>query len=146
LLWLDGSLAASLTQTFGLSDWQPQLRPETESYWTGVHWPYRIAVFVVYAFFVVTFAFWPAPKDLAHLLALLAAVLIGLQFWYADHGGVYVLWYLPLVLLVVFRPNLSDRRPPIPEAEDDFVVRTARAGWSVVSRLLHPPQPIARAR
>jgi uncharacterized membrane protein YhaH (DUF805 family) len=65
LLWLDGSLAASLTQTFGLSDWQPWRVPQAESYWTGVHWAYRIPVFIVYAAFVLTFAFWPAPKDLA---------------------------------------------------------------------------------
>src|SRR5262249_13329310 len=38
LLWLDGSLAASLTQTFGLSDWQPWRSPQAESYWTGVYW------------------------------------------------------------------------------------------------------------
>src|SRR5207249_1552206 len=84
--------------------------------WTGVQWAYRIPVFIAYAFFVLATAFWPAPKNLAHLLALLAAVLIGLQLWYADHGGIYVLWYLPLLLLLLFRPNLSDRRPPPLEA------------------------------
>src|SRR5207249_865875 len=82
-----------------------------ESFWTGVQWSYRIPVFIGYVAFVLATAFWPAPKDLAHLLALLAAVLIGLQLWYADHGGIYILWYLPLLLLLMFRPNLSDRRP-----------------------------------
>jgi hypothetical protein len=144
LLWLDGSLKDSLMRTVGLSDWQPWRVPQAESYWTGVHWAYRIPVFIGYAFFVLMTAFWPAPKNLAQLLALLAVVLIGVQFWYADHGGVYILWYLPLLLLLVFRPNLSDRRPPVPEAEDDFVLHAARAVRAFVSRLVHPPQPIAR--
>ena len=44
-------------------------------------------------------------------MALSAAVLISIQFWYADRGGVYILWYLPLLLLTIFRPNLEDRVP-----------------------------------
>ena len=65
------------------------------------------------------------------MLALSAATLIGIQFWYADQGGVYVLWYLPLLLLVVFRPNLADRQPPTIEAETDWLRRWGRklAGW-----------------
>jgi hypothetical protein len=115
------------------------------SFWTGVHWAYRIPVFIVYVFFVVATAFWPAPKNLAHLLALLAAVLLGIQFWYADRGGVYVLWYLPILLLVIFRPNLSDVRPPIPESDEDFVVRWARWVRRVAVRLMHRPQPTPAA-
>ncbi len=144
LLWLDGQLAARLQQAFGLSDWEPWRKPTAESFWTGVHWAYRLPVFIVYAFFVLTTAFWPSPKNLAHLLALLAAVLIGVQFWYADHGGVYVLWYLPLLLLLMFRPNLSDRRPPPLEYEDDIFARAGRALGHLVIRLLRPPQPVAR--
>ncbi|HEY1380402.1 MAG TPA: hypothetical protein VGF55_26610 [Gemmataceae bacterium] len=135
LLWWDGRLAAAAGQTFGQYDWLPWRVPSAESFWTGVHWAYRIPVFIVYAFFVAITAFWPAPKNLAHLLALLAAVLLGIQFWYADRGGVYVLWYLPILLLVVFRPNLSDRRPPVPESDDDFVVRTVRVVRRLAGRL-----------
>jgi hypothetical protein len=144
LLWIDGRLGNSLRQTIGQSDWQPWREPQAEGFWKNVQWAYRIPVFIVYAFFVLMTAFWPAPKNLAHLLALLAAVLIGVQLWYADHGGVYILWYLPLLLLLVFRPNLSDRRPPVPEEEDDFVVHAARAVRRLAVRLLHPPQPVAR--
>ena len=53
--------------------------------------------------------YWPSPKNLAHVIALCAAVFISLQWWFADQGGVYTFWYVPLMLLMVFRPNLQDR-------------------------------------
>ena len=81
---LDGELAERLRTTLALWDWQRWRVPQAESFWTGVHWAYRIPVFAAYALFVLATAFWPAPKHLAHLIALLAAVLIGLQLWYAD--------------------------------------------------------------
>lgn len=136
VLWLDGSLAAHLRHSFGLSDWQPWKVPVAESFWTGVHWAYRIPVFIVYVCFVLVTAFWPNPKTLAQLIALCAANLIGLQFWYADRGGVYVLWYLPLLVLLVFRPNLSDRRPPpIPPGESRFGHRMSALVGSLARRL-----------
>jgi hypothetical protein len=70
-------------------------------------------VFIAYLAFVALTAFWPTPRHLGQVIAQSAAVLIGVQFWYADQGGVYVLWYLPLLLLMVFRPNLTDVRPPV---------------------------------
>jgi hypothetical protein len=145
LLWWDGKLVGDVRQLFRQPDWLPWREPKDESFWTGVHWAYRIPVFVVYVFFVVVTAFWPAPKNLAHLLALLAAVLLGIQFWYADRGGVYILWYLPILLLVIFRPNLSDRRPPIPESDDDFVLRIARAVRRLANRFLQRPQPVTHS-
>jgi hypothetical protein len=148
LLWWDGRLDV-VWRTLSQPDWLPWRYPErgagvqVESFWTGFHWAYRIPVFIVYVFFVAATAFWPSPKNLAHLLALLTAVLLGIQFWYGDNGGVYVLWYLPIFLLVVFRPNLSDRIPPIPESDDDFVVRTARMTRRIVNRVMRRPQPIS---
>ena len=55
-------------------------------------------------------------------------MLIGIQFWHADHGGLYVLWYLPLLLLMVFRPNLSAAEPP-PPAPGSVLTRLAGAAW-----------------
>jgi hypothetical protein len=37
---------------------------------------------------------------------------VGTQFWYPQEGGVYLLWYLPLVLMVTFRPRLVHLTPP----------------------------------
>jgi hypothetical protein len=113
LLWLENDLGPILGETLTHSDWQPWRVPTSEGFWTGVHWAYRIPVFIAFCAMMVAIVLWPASKNLAHLLALSAAVLIGVQFWYSDHGGVYVLWYLPLLLLLVFRPNMSDRRPPL---------------------------------
>jgi hypothetical protein len=35
--------------------------------------------------------------------------MLGTQFWHIQGGGIYMAWYLPLLLLTVFRPNLEDR-------------------------------------
>ena len=32
-----------------------------------------------------------------------------MQFWHTSSEGVYLAWYLPLLLLTIFRPNLEDR-------------------------------------
>jgi hypothetical protein len=145
VLWMDDQLIRSLQSVRSLPDWQPwkEPGPDTEGFWTGVHWAYRLPVFIAYVVFVATTLFWPAPKNLAHVLALSAAALIGIQFWFADRGGVYVLWYLPLLLLLVFRPNLSDRRAvPIP-AEGDWLVRVGRTAREQIRRRFKLPQPLA---
>lgn len=103
--------------------WQPWL-PTDRGVWQGVYWVYRLPVFILYAAFVLTTLFWPAPKNLAHVLALSAAVLLGIQFWYADNGGAYVLWHLPFLLLLVFRPNLTTAQPP--PTRDDWLKRLGR--------------------
>jgi hypothetical protein len=126
VLWWDGNLSNNLQLTFSLSDWQPWKVPATESIWSGAYWAYRMPVFVAYTAFVLMTFFWPAEKNLANVIALSAAVLIGIQFWYADQGGVYILWYLPLLLLLVFRPNLADRRPPVIRPETDCLAKAAR--------------------
>jgi hypothetical protein len=37
---------------------------------------------------------------------------VAAQMWYPDDIGTYVLWYLPLFLLVIFRPRLDKFTPP----------------------------------
>ncbi len=142
--WMQGDLADSLRSTLALADWQAWKAPTSESIWQGIHWAYRIPVFIAYSAFVITTAFWPAPKNLAHVLALSAAVLIGVQFWYADQGGVYVLWYLPLLLLLTFRPNLSDRRPPVIVPENDWLTTQGRRLKHLALQLVKFPEPTAR--
>jgi hypothetical protein len=149
ILWLEGDLASNIRSTLALSEWQPwqQPSPLTRGFWTGVRWAgaYRMPVFIAYLAFVGVTLFWPAPKNLAHLVALSAAVVIGIQFWFADQGGVYVLWYLPLLLLLVFRPNLADRTAPPIKPEGDWLARWRTAFARFGSRLLRQPQPIGKS-
>ena len=48
-------------------------------------------------------------KNLATLISGSAAIMLGAQFWHAYNGGIFIAWYLPLLLLTIFRPNLEDR-------------------------------------
>ncbi len=127
LLWREDGLDPSIREALRQTAWQPWKLPTTEGFWTGTHWAYRIPIFIAYAAFVCVTAVWPQPKNLAHVIALSAAVLIGIQFWYGDQGGVYVLWYLPLLLLLMFRPNLEERRPALVDRETDWLTRLGRA-------------------
>jgi hypothetical protein len=146
--FMDGTLARSIEAALSLSDWQPWQQPSagTKGFWTSVTWAwaYRLPVFIVYIAFVVATLFWPARKTLAHVIALSAAVVIGIQFWFADQGGVYLLWYLPLLLLLVFRPNLSDRLAAPIHPETDWLTRYLRRAGRLLMRLLHPGKPLAR--
>jgi len=70
---------------------------------------FRLPVLTAFIAMMATLAIWPSPKNLGTLLSCSAAVLLGSQFWKAHNGGLFMAWYLPLLLLVVFRPNLENR-------------------------------------
>jgi hypothetical protein len=116
IYWLDGLFLAELLTALHLWEWQLWSVPAREGIWTTVHWAYRLPVFVIFLALVITSAFWLRPRNLGHLIALNAAIVLGIQFWYADCGGIYVLWYLPLLILLVCRPNLTLAEPPLPMA------------------------------
>lgn len=120
-----------------LAHCQPwQARAGTPSAWEGTHWAYSLPVYILFLAVVLLTLVWPAPKNLAHVLALSCVVLLGIQFWDSDRGGVYVLWYLPYLLLMVFRPNLSACRPP--NIPDFWLLRILR--W--FRRLFRPRKPV----
>jgi hypothetical protein len=146
ILWINGELPRTLLSGWKLSAWLPglPLEPGVRGLWQGTpsHWLYRLPIFLAFLAFMGTTAFWPSPKNLGHVLALTAAILIGIQFWYADQGGVYVLWYLPLLLLLIFRPNLSACQPQPPG--DDWLRRLGRRIGQFGLRglrLFHPVRP-----
>lgn len=145
VLWWDGNLARSLQLIVGLTDWQPWRRTVLPSIWHGVHGAYRLPLFILHLALVIATAFWPSPKNLGQVIALSAAVLIGIQFWYANQGGLYVLWYLPLLVLLIFRPNLADRlpppQPPSPSRLSGLLTRFIE--W-LVGRI-QPPEPAQTA-
>lgn len=132
LICVYGQMPESLRSSWTASIWQPwqTVTDKNPGLWAGVHPAYRMAVFIPCMMFVLITLWWPAPKNLAHVIALSAAVLISIQFWYADQGGIYILWYLPLLLLMIFRPNLSHAQPSVPT--QDWVHRT----WVRLRRFL----------
>lgn len=73
---------------------------------------YRLPVIALYCIQLIVLTVFPRQKNVEHLLAHSAAIIISTQFWYTQQGGVYVLWYLPLFLMVVFRPRLLHLLPP----------------------------------
>ncbi|MGE5193895.1 MAG: hypothetical protein ACM3U2_15485 [Deltaproteobacteria bacterium] len=89
------------------------LNSASKSGWWRTHdVAYVVPVFVSYLVMLVALTIWPRRKSLAHVIPASAAIVIGTQFWYLEQGGVYVLWYLPLLLLVVFRPLMTNHFAP----------------------------------
>ena len=70
---------------------------------------YRIPIMVIFVIYCVGVIFWPSRKHLATLMCCSTIILLGLQFWQAHQGGLYMAWYLPLLIITLFRPNLEDR-------------------------------------
>jgi len=111
-LWLTSPSAAvfagQLRQMFG---WIFPNEVSLEGFWAL---PYndpvfRLPVLAAFVAMMATLAIWPSPKNLGTLLSCSAAVLLGSQFWKAHNGGLFMAWYLPALLLAVFRPNLENR-------------------------------------
>jgi hypothetical protein len=70
---------------------------------------FRLPVLAGFVALCGSLALWPAQKNLGTLLSCSAAVMLGTQFWHAHYGGLFMAWYLPLLVLTTFRPNLEDR-------------------------------------
>jgi hypothetical protein len=75
----------------------------------GWHAEYRICLLAAFVAMSAILALWPAQKNLGTLLSCSGAVLLATQFWHGYGGGLYMAWYLPFLLLTIFRPNLEDR-------------------------------------
>ncbi len=99
---------AQVQQMFGWTSLSPE---NMEGFWSFkiIDEVYRYPVLVALLAFCVSLALWPAQKNLGTLMSCSAAVMLATQFWHPHGGGLYVAWYLPLVLLTIFRPNLEDR-------------------------------------
>jgi hypothetical protein len=93
-------------------------------FWTSELKYYRIPVIVTFFLLVVGMTIWPRRKHLEHLTASSAAIIVATQFWYPVQGGVYLLWYLPLLLVVVFRPRLVHLLPQTGLVEGEQTLRS----------------------
>lgn len=103
----DSSAVEDLRQMFGL--WLPAIEGLGGVWGLGWNPVWRIPVLAGFFILSFLFAFWPGQKNLGTLMSSSAAIMLGAQFWHGYGGGMYMAWYLPLVLLTVFRPNLEDR-------------------------------------
>ena len=108
----------------------------------GIRWPrlehlqgiwrfwdpvYRIPIIIAFSAFSISFVAWPNRKNLGVLISCTAALMVGAQFWQPHEGGMYVAWYLPLLLLTIFRPNLEDRIAATMVSESWWEQRKRRA-------------------
>ncbi len=109
--WFDDSepLGVHLQRMFGLLN--PNRDPEEfRGIWSlGWHPIWRLPVIVAFVILSAFFAIWPAQKNLGTLISGSAALMVAAQFWHGYGGGLYIAWFLPLLLLTIFRPNLQDR-------------------------------------
>lgn len=109
LLSIGGSeqFSERLVQMYGL--WLP-LRENLDGVW-GLSWQpiWRFPILVAYVLLAGFFAIWPRHKNLGTLMSCSAALMVAAQFWHGFGGGLFVAWFLPLLLLTIFRPNLEDR-------------------------------------
>ena len=109
LLVVDGSepLSRHLMRMYGLM--MPVMQG-LRGVW-GLGWEpiYRLPILVAFLLLSGFFAAWPAQKNFGTLIAYSAALMVAAQFWHAYGGGLYLAWFLPLLLLTIFRPNLEDR-------------------------------------
>jgi len=93
-------------------------------FWTTELKYYRIPVVVTFFVLLAALTWWPRRKHLEHLTASSAAIIVATQFWYPAQGGVYLLWYLPLLLVVVFRPRLVHLQPQTGLVEGEQTLRS----------------------
>ncbi|MDF1745058.1 MAG: glycosyltransferase family 87 protein [Gimesia sp.] len=96
-------------QTIGSIDWSVlkfEGGQNIPGFWGAVDSAYRIPVFVGFVLLIACLTIWPRRKNLGHLMSHTTAIIIATLLWYPQQGSVYLLWYLPMLLMVVFRPRL----------------------------------------
>ena len=97
---------AYLKAMFG---WPAFLRGAADGFWQHHGLVFRYPVLATFLALCGSLALWPPQKNLGTLLCCSAAVMLGVQYWHLHQGGLYMAWYLPLMVLAILRPNLEDR-------------------------------------
>ena len=96
-----------LQKMFGF--WQP-LMEGLEGIWAlGWDRVWRLPLLIAFLILSFSFAAWPTVKDIGVLVAYTAAIMIAVQFWHGFGGGLFAAWYLPMMLLTIFRTNVAGR-------------------------------------
>jgi hypothetical protein len=102
-----GDYVEQLQRMFGF--WLPRVEGLTGIWNLGWDPWFRLPLMVAYIVLSISFVFWPLRKNLGALIAYTAALMVSIQFWHGYDGGTHIAWYLPLCLMIFFRPNLSER-------------------------------------
>jgi hypothetical protein len=97
---------ATLLQMFGL---RLPMNANLKGIWQFWNPVFRYPIIAAFAALSFGFTLWPFQKNLATLISCTGAVMAAAQFWHAYDGGIFIAWFLPLMLLMIFRPNLEDR-------------------------------------
>lgn len=83
--------------------------PFPDGIWAFCPTIYRFPVIALFGGVCLGLVLWPVRKNLATLISSSALLMLGVQFWMGNYGGLFMAWYLPLLILIIFRPNLEDR-------------------------------------
>ncbi|MDR0391668.1 MAG: DUF2029 domain-containing protein [Planctomycetaceae bacterium] len=102
-----GSYGEQLVHMFGKSSLR--VFSAADGFWSYHEVIYRVPLLACY--FAVCFGMimWPRHKHLAILLSCSTIIMLGTQFWQLHQGGLFMAWYVPLLILTIFRPNLEDK-------------------------------------
>lgn len=100
--------ASFIRQVLGSIDWKELIFrfQEENVFWSSQNIAFRLPVCAAFFVGLIFTTIWPKKKSLEYLISASTAIIVATQFWYPQQGGIYLMWYLPLMLVVVFRPRL----------------------------------------
>ncbi len=102
-----GSYGQQLLHLAGKSAWFIFTAPD--GFWSNYTMIYRVPLLAIFFALCFGMLLWPTHKHLATLLSCSALLMLGVQYWQLHQGGLFMAWYMPLLILTIFRPNLEDR-------------------------------------
>lgn len=120
LAFTSADINSLIQQVLGSIDWSVlTLRlQENGGFWSDQDIAFRLPMAAAFFVGLIFVAIWPRKKSLEHLIAASTGIIVATQLWFPQQGGVYLLWYLPLMLVVVFRPRLPLYAPASPEEKN----------------------------
>jgi hypothetical protein len=132
LVLTSADVAGFLAQARQMIGWPGSWSHTIVGFWAYTESAYRITATTIFVVLSLSFALWPPQKNLGSLVSCSAAIMLGAQFWNPHAGGLYIAWYLPLLILTIFRPNLEDRIA-LAVLDDNWLPRR-RVHWGAIDR------------
>ena len=140
-----------LTRTLGTINWAVLVFNDVSGhpdFWQdeSVVSVYRLPMIVSYLLMLIAMTIWPRYRSVETLIAQSTAAVVGTQLWYTQQGGVFLLWYLPLVLIVTFRPRLLHLSVFPPTSDETTQETTPSIKAELGSRIRSTSQRIGMPR